>query len=287
MSKATMQAVRLIEPFLPHFSLATNAWSIFPYAWLANAPGYNTDFLPVSGVSANSVKWFIEATDRQPNDPVIIYLHGGAYSLGIFPTMAAMLMDIWRKVGNRRLSILWLDYTLTDKAKFPQQLKETVLVYNKLQQSCDNIILLGDSAGGHLILNLVRHSKHEAVDNVPILEGTEKLKTVMLISPGVNIESWGQGLVPDSQVRGSPSLNPNKDNIDWASILPPNVFISYGEQEASKETIENWVKMTGIQAEIFMEPKGNHDSLAISASRSQVMKPVVGFLKRIIGSDKR
>lgn len=281
MSQSTMQVVKWIMPFLPHLSLSTNAWSVAPYAWYYKAPGYDSEFAKISGISPKCAKWFIEAKNRQPQDPVIVYLHGGAYCLGIFPTMAAMLLEIWRKVGNDRLSILWVDYTLTGKARYPQQLKELVLVHNELQRSAENIVVLGDSAGGHLIINFLRHGKKEAVEGVPAVMGPEKVTTAVLISPGVDIEGWGDALEPDSGKRSSPVLNPCRDHIAWDSILPSKLFISYGELEPSRDNIERWIQLAGVESEIFIEPRGHHDSIAISPGRSRIMKPLVNFLMKV------
>lgn len=286
MSDWAMQQISTKAGFLPHLSLSFNALSIKPLAWLAGAPNYNTPFAEVPGIQSDRVKWFIEAQGRQYDDPVLLYAHGGGYSLGVFPTMAEMLLSIWKKVGNPRLSILWVDYTLVyEGGEFPRQLQEIVAVYNKLQESCSRIILLGDSAGAHLFCTMIRHARVESVDTVEQLQEAEKTIAGIFVSPWVNLSSgssFGELFEPDPDKREAPGLNPYKDLINWHSILPRDMLVTFGECEGSRSSIEKWIELSKLErSQVYMQKKGGHDSLAVYADLSPVLNVVVQFLQQI------
>lgn len=282
------RALRLIlrqTSFLPHLSLSFNALTVRLQAWFVGAPNFDTPFSEIDGIEAGRVKWFIEAEDRQPEDPVLLYAHGGGYSLGVFPPMARMLLSIWKKVGNRRLSILWVDYPLVYEGRFPQQLKCMVGTYNKLQETCSRIILLGDSAGAHLFCIMLRHGAIEPFDSVEPLKGIEKLVSGVFVSPWVDLNTvkpFGEMFEPDSVKRNAPEMNPYKDPINWNKILPPTTLVTLGEDEELRPAIEQWIKLSKLDSDsVYMEAKGGHDSLAKYADYSPIMEIVVDFLRLI------
>lgn len=68
-------------------------------------------------------------------------------------------------VNSSRLSWLVIDHTLANVRKLSQELNETVTAYNLLANSTDNIIILTDSSGAHLGIELLIHM-HQALTDV-------------------------------------------------------------------------------------------------------------------------
>ncbi|KAF8626654.1 hypothetical protein AX15_004745 [Amanita polypyramis BW_CC] len=122
-------------------------------------------------------------------DRVILYLHGGAFLIPMFPSA----LSFWKYVqehlskGECETGIAILQYTFVPDAVFPVQLKQTVLALQHLLDlgvHPQDIQLGGDSAGANLIFQLLSHMLHP-VDNVPTVKLDTPLRGACLISPWI------------------------------------------------------------------------------------------------------
>lgn len=266
-------------------------------------PNFNKAFDSVNGVDGSKVKWLVEANDRTEDDPVVLFFHGGGYVTGVLPTYYPALLNYYRDIGNDRLSILMLDYTLTKDASHPKQLQEAAAVYNTLTNSSKNIILEGDSSGGNLALILLRHSKYP-IDSV---EPVSTLPTgLMLYSPWVNLypdgnngtmaSNYGKDILnanalqqmgvlfaPDEETRNSTALNQFKDYIDWSEVLPDpsKIFVAFGGHEVLAADIRNWANIAKLEengAQVLNDTTGIHDGFTFTVL-SNYYHDVVDFHK--------
>lgn len=96
--------------------------------------------------------WLVEQPNREPDDLVLIYCHGGGYFLQINSIHIETVLAVYCLLSNRsRISILILDYSLASHGHtFPTQMEELYDLYYTVKKSCSRIGLLGDSAGGNL-----------------------------------------------------------------------------------------------------------------------------------------
>lgn len=86
------------------------------------------------------------------NDQIILYLHGGAYTMGSCDSHRALAARISRASTMR---LLLLEYRLAPEFPFPAALDDAVTGYQwLLENGIDpkNIALVGDSAGGGLVI---------------------------------------------------------------------------------------------------------------------------------------
>lgn len=93
------------------------------------------------------------------NDSIILHIHGGG-----FITLSPLSHENYtRKIVNQTgIPLISVDYRLSPEYSFPSALDDVYQTYtwliengeNDLNLKIDNIILLGDSAGGNLILSL-------------------------------------------------------------------------------------------------------------------------------------
>lgn len=311
---------RLISDILPVLSIDFNCGFLSAISKTDDLPNYNTDFEQVENIDQYRVKWFIEAEGRTEDDPVLLYFHGGGYVLPLLPTQFAFFSDVWKQFNEKsdRLSILVLDYAISPKeGHWPLQLQQGASVYNELAKSSKNIILTGDSAGGHLALAILRHMKYP-VDSVPTVSA--KPQGFVGLSPWVNIfpscgngtkngtyatndgldylsvnslSSMGELTVPDEETRLSSPLNMWKDYINWYDLLPEDknkVFVSYGDNEVLKGDIQTWLDIAGLtqsNATIYRDlagcnyclfASGTHDNFYINGDKTQLVQPLVDFL---------
>ncbi|WP_432879330.1 alpha/beta hydrolase [Kribbella sp. CA-245084] len=78
---------------------------------------------------------------------VILYLHGGSYVVGSARTGANLAAPLSRRSGVPALS---LDYRLAPEHAFPAGLHDALAAYRELVESGQNVVIVGDSAGGGL-----------------------------------------------------------------------------------------------------------------------------------------
>lgn len=293
-------SAKTVSQVLPVLSLEFNMAVIEPAVGDLN--NYNTEF-PVEGIKDGNVRWVVEAVNRTEQDPVLLYFHGGGYILGDFPPFPFFCARVYDQVENDRFSILMLDYTLAQDDPYPRQLSDAALVYNKLIESSNNVIVGGDSAGGHLSLNLLRHGAHP-VQGVTEVD-TDKITGAMLTSPWVSIHTdddtgsheYNEGkdiLTPKIIREGgemftnnnftqytSTALNfYNDTETDWASIVPNKTFVNYGGHEVLLTDIESWIDIAGLsQDQVYMSPEGIHVSVIFSPDVSDITPKIVDFFK--------
>ncbi|KAI5956388.1 hypothetical protein KGF54_000863 [Candida jiufengensis] len=131
--------------------------------------------------------WLVEALNRSKNDPIIIYLHGGGYYCQTSYTQIESLISIYHLIEpskRSKLSILLLDYSLASYGnQLLTQLHELGAVYHNLtfKDGNTNIILMGDSAGGHLAVTFEQFLKKQNNSAIPYP------KSLVLISPWVKL----------------------------------------------------------------------------------------------------
>ena len=121
-------------------------------------------------------------------DKILIHIHGGGYIAGHPLGSLAQFLRVSELAAeqNLALGIFALHYSLGPKAKFPQQTKQAVAAFRYLIEelyiSPRNIILEGDSAGGHLALSMLVELSRQ---------GLPRPGGCILIYPWVNLNNSG------------------------------------------------------------------------------------------------
>lgn len=259
--------------FVPSFTVKTSL-RLLPFR--KRLPHQGQPFI-VNGLNPSLVSWFVEAEDRKSADPVVVFLHGGGYFLGLNPFFMVFLAKFYKAANDDRLSILILDYTLTTRTsgKYPRQLDELTKLYLELQKTCTNITLLGDSAGGHLALNFLRHNKTPETPDVITIEDFIHPKRVILISPWLNptldcrarhidrfTHYFSVGALNQFQkFHGRPLVHYSVDEV-IPQVLHSTLVI-YGSNEAMRGDIEEFIELNqkqNVAVRSKMIRRGIHDS---------------------------
>ncbi|EIN05735.1 alpha/beta-hydrolase [Punctularia strigosozonata HHB-11173 SS5] len=237
-------------------------------------------------------------TDPQPpssSDIVLCYIHGGGYMAWQPGTYMPLLMAIVEAVIKRgfTVSLFALDYSLTPEAGFPTQIGQTAGMYKYLGDEMgvdyQKVALIGDSAGGHLILSFLTHL-HKPT---PLLspnpsEGLPRPGGgVFLISPGVTFDTSGptyktndgldmlstsvmnrvsQTFLIASKEAASDEAKPYREFVDpvpnWAEIVPKRVYVSSGSLEVFVGDIEKVVQAmrdAGVDVQYSCAQNKAHD----------------------------
>ncbi|OAL55005.1 alpha/beta hydrolase fold protein [Pyrenochaeta sp. DS3sAY3a] len=199
-------------------------------------------------------------------DVVIFYLHGGGYVLGHPLSDATNLLcmaEVMAEVGMTT-AIFGLRYTLAPRGTILHQRRETLAAYtwltNEMGVSPSKIVIMGESAGGHLILSFLvfLHLQHLQSRQSELSEKCpRKPRHAFLVSPWCDLHNsnrkvvnlrraeqgfkellttWShlelKGLDPAQKSLYLNFAEKNNDRGSWKDILPQNTWVSAGDDEA-------------------------------------------------------
>ncbi|PRT56323.1 Putative steryl acetyl hydrolase mug81 [Wickerhamiella sorbophila] len=251
--------------------------------------------------SGFSARWIHEAPDRTPDDPVIIFLHGGGYAFKLTPPLVTFAITAARALKRFRCSLLVLDYTVTPFSRYPGQLQELANCYNTLTSTgnCRRPILLGDSCGANLALALLQHIKYPVKD-VPVC--SHPVWACGMVSPWVSLVTYNHGSYTEFKSRdlidaasldemcqaycdetdlSNPVVNPIMGSTEyWEGVLPKRQFTVWGACESMRDSCREFAVKARL-TNTFEEPRGLHDCLICDLRRPGpkfVMDNIAGWL---------
>jgi epsilon-lactone hydrolase len=103
------------------------------------------------------------ARDEGPDDPALLYFHGGGYRLGSAASYRAYGSQLARACSAR---VVLVDYRLAPEHPFPAAVDDALVAYRWLlgrQPSHGRIVVAGDSAGGGLAAALGLRARDEGM----------------------------------------------------------------------------------------------------------------------------
>ncbi|KAL4758917.1 alpha/beta hydrolase [Aspergillus foveolatus] len=203
-----------------------------------------------------------EAAHPRDADLVVFHAHGGGYVTG-HPSVGApehvLLAETLQQL-NITAAIFSLDYTLAPRGIFPKQRDEAMAAYDWLcgDMGVDpsKVVVIGDSAGAHLILSLLVglfERRGRLVDE----DGRDwRPAAAVLVSPWINLHTshprvldlhWEERLFKRSLDTycewilrdATPKLDVLYGNFalgreargSWAEILPARTWVTAGSEE--------------------------------------------------------
>jgi len=184
------------------------------------------------------------------SDEVILYFHGGGYVYGSTDTHRAFINRIANRTGKTVISV---DYRLAPENPFPAATDDAFTVYNWLINSenypSNNIILMGDSAGGTLCTSILFQLKKLNL---------QMPKTAVLISPWVQPYAEGESIDTNDEydIGGQPFLIDcanrylNNENVENPLVTPifgnfsgfPPMLVQVGTCEVLLSQIRTFVE---------------------------------------------
>ncbi|KAI4836944.1 alpha/beta-hydrolase [Aureobasidium sp. EXF-8845] len=285
--------LRGAQPYLPMSilrDLTTSPESRFPTAKrFANTPDL---YEKVSGKDFSG-HWICKGCPGKPTpvskvDLVIYYLHGGAYQIGHPASAIAPFLRIAELADKKGISVavFALDYSLTPEAKYPTQVNQAKAAYRYLleDQNIDSskLAILGDSAGAHLILNLLS-----------VMADDEKSLPkpgigAFLVAPWIDLRCSKDGsfvrnkdcdyLVRDLLITAGEQVIPRKNDAtaahiinfslqrpnkkSWADILPSKVWVGIGSNDTLLDdavAFAERAKADGVNVDLNIDEGKVHD----------------------------
>jgi acetyl esterase/lipase len=124
---------------------------------------------------------------KRQSKKVILHFHGGAYVMRFFDQYR-MVAHKYSKIANRA-TVVSVDYHTAPNYVFPKALEDALKVWNWLIEQGyteENIIVVGDSAGGNITLALT----------MLLRDANRKLpKALVLMSPLTDFDEHGESFV--------------------------------------------------------------------------------------------
>ncbi|KAJ3506868.1 hypothetical protein NLJ89_g6622 [Agrocybe chaxingu] len=227
---------------------------------------------------------------------VLLYLHGGAFLLGMSPFAASFWKYIQDNLGKRGkpTGVAILNYTLVPDLQFPGQLKQGVRAVRHLLDSGvkpENIQLVGDSAGAAFIYQIWSHILHP-VEGAPKLELSSPFGGTYMVSPWVRLTDdegkffsskgnrdylmpatgnyWGHKVLDGLPASAIPYIEANTAPEDWLQGLEKcvkRVLISAGGAETLYGEIikfQEVVKKHHKDVTLYLEEHGVHNEPYLS-----------------------
>ena len=121
--------------------------------------------------------FIIEAENDKKTDKVILYLHGGSYVADLYREHWEFFKDLIKDTG---CTIVVPDYPLTPKYKYSDVFGMMLPLYREIVKKVEkeNLIVMGDSAGGGIALALMEEAGREDL---------MQPKNLILISPWLDV----------------------------------------------------------------------------------------------------
>lgn len=140
-------------------------------------------------------EWLIPENDDKTH--VLLYLHGGAYSVGSCESHRGMVSQYAKACGARALLP---EYRLAPEHPFPSGLEDATAVYTELLKTYapEQIAIVGDSAGGGLTLATIQALREK---QIPLPA------SIALISAWTDLLATGQSM--HTRAKKDPWFNPD------------------------------------------------------------------------------
>lgn len=203
-----------------------------------------------------------EAAHPRDADLVVFHAHGGGYVTG-HPSAGApehVLLAETLQQHNITTAIFSLDYTLAPRGVFPKQRDEAMAAYDWLcgDMGVDpsKVVVIGDSAGAHLILSLLVGLFERRSCSVDENGRDLRPAAAVLVSPWINLHTshprvldlhWEERLfkrsldtyckwmlrnaTPEQDVLYGNFALGREARGSWADILPARTWVTAGSEE--------------------------------------------------------
>ncbi|KAI0200888.1 alpha/beta hydrolase fold-3 domain-containing protein [Astrocystis sublimbata] len=256
--------------------------------------------------------WYPERpADPAKAGPIILHIHGGAFVLGDGRIKASgPMFDLLSKHGETGPAFA-LQYRLSSRptsAPFPAALQDSLTSYlyfvRNLGVPASNITVSGDSAGGNLVIGLLRYIVEHPELSIPqprcAFLISPWVAPVKFLWPGIVVESnpnynsdylgralclWGA----KTYIGDAPPQHPYIVPLGSPFKTPVPMLVTFGAVEILAIDGVDWMRemggVEGNELETYMEPDAPHDTavighvLGFEESSAQVAKKIGEFVR--------
>ncbi|KAI1638667.1 alpha/beta hydrolase fold protein [Biscogniauxia mediterranea] len=247
---------------------------------------------------------------------VFINFHGGGYAMDSTKTYLDFWPGIQGELSSHGVDTAWFypTYTLTPHATYPTQFIQAVeslrYVLEDVGRKPEEVILVGDSAGGGLCLAILSHLAHPSEDVKP-LQIEKPLKGMVLVAPWVSFDTSGPSMTEnihrdilapealqkwaDDYLNGRPSDSYAEPMLApsewWANAKVEQALVVSGSDDILSGSINGWVdkfKEAGNEVTYVVAQNECHIAPLIwpefgDMRETQQGQAVKSWLKKILG----
>jgi acetyl esterase/lipase len=213
----------------------------------------------ISGVAGD---WIVPL--NAPDDPVIVFLHGGGILFGWQSPNRRVLGYLAQFAGLRAFGV---DYRLAPEHLYPAAHDDCYVVYRELVQQGKRVVLVGESSGGVLALATLLRAK---------TEGLSQPALCALISPVVDYGFRDEGIwqCKDAFVAPEFVVEMHKHYVGRNDTMQPDlgpvyaglsglapIYVLAGERELLRSEVERLVgaaRQHRVEIEVFYWPDAWH-----------------------------
>lgn len=191
---------------------------------------------------------FVTAPLAQPGGPTILYSHGGGYHHPIREE-GHMPFALHCAAACQAQQVVFLEYSLSPEQQYPCQLVQAVASLRFLLEQegipAENIILGGDSAGGHLTASLLTHIIQPSPYACPLDLRGGQFKALVLVSPWMAMS--------EEQIRSLPQAPGDyltrDDLFQFWEMFNPGFNEEWSNQCEIQDAVTVWRKLFPVGRE--------------------------------------
>ncbi|PGH15041.1 hypothetical protein AJ79_02723 [Helicocarpus griseus UAMH5409] len=155
---------------------------------------------------------FVTPPSATANGPTMLYFHGGGY---VNPLRSAGHLPFVLRCAAacKAKEVVFLEYALAPEHQYPAQLVQAVATLryflHDLSMRAEDIVIAGDSAGGHLAGSLLAHIVKPSPYAPPLDLAGGQLRAVLFVSPFTMLGTN----------QGSYRTNDGRDYLNWIQVV--------------------------------------------------------------------
>jgi acetyl esterase/lipase len=264
-----------------------DGWSRFNSLLTKTADVYDVTIREAADPAA---LWFIP--DNCDTDAVVLYCHGGGYTFRgpVTYRFAEMLAH------HTRARVYMPLYRMTPEHPHPAQAEDAVAAWRDLTRHtpADQIVIIGDSAGGHMALMLLQSLKRLGLEQPALCIGLspwvdvgERGASMTANNPTDLVQGWmalqfGEWLDPDQRF-GRQALSPIDQ--DFSGLVP--IYMQVGGREMFRDMIFEFAEVqTAKGASIQLDAWDDmpHNFLAYDSTKASSQQALDRITKAFRGA---
>ena len=178
------------------------------------------------------------------DDITLLYLHGGAYTVGGYDDYKCFAAHLAGKTGLR---VVLADYTLATEAPYPAAVNDAEAVYKALLHQGQKVVIAGDSAGGGLSFALLHRISQTKLLKPVCMVGLSVWADLTLTAKAIRDNRKTELMLPlkwltrarDLYARATSPKHPELSPIYGEFTAPPPVLLLVGAGEILRDDTHN------------------------------------------------
>lgn len=223
----------------------------------ADYSGIEEKEITITQDSENITIHIIKPVGSKPGAPVFVYIHGGGWVLGDYPTHRRLVRDLVVESGA---VAVFPDYTPSPEARYPAAINQIYMVIKWVSEhgseigvDGNNLAVVGNSVGGNMTASVALMAKEKNGPAIklqvllwPVTDANfetgsyQELAEGRFLTRNMMIWFWDNYL-PDKEMRKEMHASPLRATLDQLRGLPP-ALIQTAENDVLRDEGEAYAR---------------------------------------------